>query len=571
MEVSLAGKRALVTGANSGIGEGVALALGAAGAKVAVNYVVKPKDAQKVVQQIEANGGEALSVEADVSDPRQVETTRIGAVFGPVMLIWFTTLALLGISNIVLEPAVLAALNPWHGLHFFLQNGLTGFLVLGSVFLVVTGGEALYADMGHFGRLPIRLAWFAFVLPALLLNYFGQGALLLRRPDAVINPFYEMTPDWGLIPLLILATVATVIASQALISGAFSLSLQAVQLGYLPRLEIDHISVREFGQVYVPLINWLLMVTCVGLVLTFRTSEALAAAYGVAVTLTMLITTMLFFVLTRETWRWPLPLALAVSGVFIAIDLAFLGANLFKIPDGGWFPLVVAALIFLLMTTWKRGRELLGQRLREGALPLPTFLESLAQDPPRRVPGTAVYLFRSPKATPPALLTNLRYNHVLHEKVVVLVVDSVRVPRVPEAKREAVISFGEGFYGVVLRFGFMEEADVPKALDNIMRDDLNFNPLETTYFLGRESLLKGERPDLAYTMARELVRTIGHPSTEPGRVVHRVRERTRAPRMPAWREQLFRLIYRNTRHAADYFNLPPERVVELGVQLELSP
>lgn len=469
-------------------------------------------------------------------------TARIGAVFGPVMLLWFTVLAVLGVSQIVQEPAVLTALSPLHGVRFFAQNGFTGFLVLGSVFLVVTGGEALYADMGHFGRLPIRLAWFALVLPSLLLNYFGQGALLLRNPDAVVNPFYQMVPAWGLVPLLLLATLATVIASQALISGAFSLSLQAVQLGYLPRVEIDHTSAREFGQVYVPLVNTLLMVSCVGLVLTFRTSDALAAAYGVAVTLTMLITTLLFFVLTKDRWGWSLPLALGVSGFFVLIDLAFLGANVFKIPDGGWFPLVVAALLFVLMTTWKRGRTLVAQRLREGALPLGTFLDSLKRDPPPRVPGTAVYLFRDPERVPPALLTNLRYNHVLHERVVILVADNVRVPRVQEAKRERVTAHGEGFYSVVLNFGFMEEMDVPKALGGVLRDDLSFDPLETTYFLGRETLRRGAHP----------------------------RKATLSAGMSPLRERLFTLLYRNTRHAADYFNLPPERVVELGVQLELG-
>ena len=469
-------------------------------------------------------------------------TARIGAVFGPVMLLWFTTLAVLGVGQIVQEPTVLTALNPFHGVRFFMQNGFSSFLVLGSVFLVVTGGEALYADMGHFGRLPIRLAWFAFVLPALLLNYFGQGALLLRDPDAVINPFYQMVPSWGLVPLLLLATLATVIASQALISGAFSLSLQAVQLGYLPRVEIDHTSAREFGQVYVPLVNTLLMVSCVGLVLTFRTSDALAAAYGVAVTLTMLITTLLFFVLTKDRWGWSLPLALGVSGFFVLIDLAFLGANLFKIPDGGWFPLVVAALLFVLMTTWKRGRTLVAQRLREGALPLETFLDALKRKAPPRVPGTAVYLFRDPERVPPALLTNLKYNHVLHERVVILVADNVHVPRVQGAKRERVSAHGEGFYSVVLQFGFMEEMDVPKALTSILRDDLSFDPLETTYFLGRETLRRGARP-------------------ASGRAAH----------LPSWQKRLFVLLYRNTRHAADYFKLPPERVVELGVQLELNP
>ena len=461
-------------------------------------------------------------------------TTRVGALFGPVMLVWFGVLAALGLVQIVQAPEVFRAVNPLYAASFFARNGLTGFLVLGSVFLVVTGGEALYADMGHFGIAPIRLAWFVLVLPALLLNYFGQGALILRSPGAEENPFFLMAPSWALFPLVALATLATVIASQAVISGAFSLTRQAVQLGYLPRLNITQTSAKEIGQVYIGLVNWVLMVACILLVVGFGSSSRLAAAYGVGVTTDMVFTTLLFAVVARTVWGWSLPLVAALAASLLAVDLSFWGANLPKIPAGGWFPLLVGALMFTLLTTWKRGRELVGTRLREGNLPLKTFLTSLQKDPPARVPGTAIFMFRDPKATPSALLTNLKFNHVLHETVVILVVDSVPVPRVPAAKRDEVKPLGQGFFSVVLRYGFMEEIDVPKALRHIVRDDLNLEPDTLTFFLGRETLFS-----TPYTgMAR-------------------------------WRERLFILLYRNARHAADYFRLPPERVIELGVQLEL--
>ncbi|MEZ4633284.1 MAG: potassium uptake protein [Deinococcales bacterium] len=372
-------------------------------------------------------------------------TAKVGAVFGPITLIWFMVLAVLGLVQIFVSPQVLLAINPYYAFKFFRDFGFDAFLVLGSVFLVVTGGEALYADMGHFGKKPIRLMWFSLVLPALLLNYFGQGALLLRIPEAVDNPFYKMVPSWALIPVLLLATAATIIASQALISGAFSLTLQAVQLGYAPRLNIGHTSDKAFGQVYIPGVNWLLMIGCILLVLGFRSSSSLAAAYGIAVTMTMFITTLLFFVLTRSRWHWPLTLSLGLCGFFLLVDVAFLGANIFKIHEGGWFPLLVALAVFTILTTWKRGRELVSLRLREGALPIDVFIKNLKHDPPIRVPGSAVFMFRDPLATPPALLTNLRYNHVLHEKVIILVADTLDVPRVAEAKREVVKDLGQGF------------------------------------------------------------------------------------------------------------------------------
>jgi KUP system potassium uptake protein len=461
-------------------------------------------------------------------------TTRVGGVFGPVTLLWFLTLAVLGIWHILQEPAVLVAANPAHALTFFTENGWRGFVVLGSVFLVVTGGEALYADMGHFGKRPIQLAWFAIVLPALLLNYFGQGALLMHTPSAFENPFYRMVPGWALYPVVAIATAATVIASQALISGAFSLTMQAVQLGYLPRVEIDHTSARQFGQIYIPGVNWMLMLACIGLVLGFRSSSNLAAAYGVAVTTTMVITTLLLFVVARERWGWSFPLAAAVTGFFLVIDVAFWSANLIKIPHGGWFPLVVGAILFGLMATWKRGRLILADRIGAGLLPAHLFLQDVGTKSPIRVPGTAVFMYGNPEATPPALLHNLKHNKVLHERVVFLTVETDEVPHVPPEHRAAIEDLRFGFYRVRLRYGFMEDPHIPDALAALKDHGLEFKPLETTYFLGRETLI---------------------PSKKPG--------------MALWREKLFAVMNRNARAATSFFGLPPNRVVELGTQIEL--
>jgi len=461
-------------------------------------------------------------------------TAKVGVMFGPVTLLWFVTLAVLGIRQIVQEPGVLAAASPGHAVTFFLENRWRAFVVLGSVFLVVTGGEALYADMGHFGKRPIRVAWFFIVLPALLINYFGQGALLIHMPAAVENPFYRMTPEWALYPVVVIATAATVIASQALISGAFSLTMQAVQLGYIPRVAIDHTSAREFGQIYIPAVNWALMLACIGLVLGFGSSSNLAAAYGVAVTTTMTITTVLLFVVARERWKWSLPLAAVVIGFFLFVDLAFWGANLIKIPHGGWFPLVIGALIFGLMATWKRGRQILTERLSEGALPIELFVQDAAAKSSPRVPGTAVFMYSNPDATPPALLHNLKHNKVLHERVVFLSVATAEVPHVPVDRRTTVEEFGHGFYRLRLVYGFMEEPHVPEALAALKERGLEFRPLETTYFLGRETLI---------------------PSSKPG--------------MAIWREHLFAMMNRNARTATSFFCLPPNRVVELGAQVEL--
>jgi KUP system potassium uptake protein len=461
-------------------------------------------------------------------------THGVANVFGPVMLLWFATIAALGISWIVREPSVLQAANPFDGYRFFVENRWRGFLVLGSVFLVVTGGEALYADMGHFGRRPIRLAWFVAVLPALLLNYFGQGALLIRNPAAVENPFYHMAPSWALFPLVAVATAAAIIASQALITGAYSLTMQAVQLGYLPRMAISHTSERERGQIYIPSVNWALMIACIGLVVGFQSSSNLAAAYGVAVTTTMVVTTLLLFTVERDLWRWPMVASLAFSGFFLVIDLAFWGANIIKIPHGGWFPLVIGAIVFSLMTTWKTGRKILGTRLAESSLPWEFFAHDMAANPPHRVPGTAVFMYGNPAGTPPALLHSLKHYQVLHRQVVLLAIQTEEIPHVAPETRARVEDLGHGFYRIVLRYGFMETPDVPAALAGIRPEGLDLSPARTTFFLGRETLIASKRPGMAI-----------------------------------WREKLFAFMSRNARTATSFFGLPPNRVVELGAQIEL--
>ena len=466
---------------------------------------------------------------------QRVGTARVGRVFGPITLLWFLTLAVLGVVHIVREPHVLGAVNPLKGIAFFVENGWRGFLVLGSVVLVVTGAEALYADMGHFGRRPIRMAWFVVVLPALLLNYFGQGALILRDPAAIANPFFLMAPSWSLYPVVLIATMAAVIASQALISGSFSLTMQAAQLGYMPRIEIQHTSEKERGQIYVPATNWVLMIACIGLVLGFRSSSRLAAAYGVAVTTTMVCTSVLLYAVARERWRWGMPVALLLGGSFLFIDLAFWGANLLKITHGGWFPLLVGAVIFTLLTTWKRGRQILNERIFRRVLPREVFLDSILNDPPVRVPGTAVFMYNDPRGTPPALLHNLKHNKVLHEQVVFLSVLTEEIPYVPDEERSMVEKIADGFHQVVLYYGFMENAHVPRELQRIRDPELSFKPMETTYFLGRETLIP----------------------------------RKRRKSMWLWREKLFSVMSQNARSAASFFHLPPNRVVELGAQIEL--
>jgi len=462
-------------------------------------------------------------------------TTGVGAVFGPITMIWFVVISLLGFQHIIRAPQVLAAINPIHGFEFFMLNGWRGFVVLGAVFLVVTGGEALYADIGHFGTAPIRLTWFAVVLPALTLNYFGQGALLLVQPDAAVNPFYRMAPPWALYPLVILATAAAVIASQAIISGAFSLTMQAIQLGYSPRLKAVYTSERVIGQIYVPVVNWGLMVACVALVLGFRTSSNLAAAYGVAITTTMLITTILFYVVARGRWRWPAAAALPVAAFFITIDLAFFGANMLKIAHGGWFPLLVSAVILFLMLTWRKGRRVLRSRLGKICIPLDAFLCELKGQNIRRVPGTAVYMSGNRFGTPLALLHNLKHNKVLHEQVVLLTVRTEEVPFLANPKdRVALENLHEGFWRAQIHFGFMEKPNLPAVLDRVKQPGLRFDPMRTTYFIGRETILA--------------TRNLG---------------------LSSWRGSIFAWMTRNAGDVTSYFCLPPNGVVELGARVEV--
>jgi KUP system potassium uptake protein len=461
-------------------------------------------------------------------------TARVGAVFGPVMLVWFATIALLGLVSVVQHPSVLTSVSPLYAVDFFRENGRHGFLILGTVFLVVTGGEALYADMGHFGREPIRLAWFSLVLPALLLNYFGQGALLLRDPSHAVNPFFHLTPAWALYPMVILSTAATVIASQAVISGAFSLTRQAVQLGYSPRVAIEHTSHEEIGQIYVPSTNWAIMAATIALVLEFKTSSSLAAAYGVAVTSTMVITTALAYFVARHRWGWGKPAALLVTASFLVFDLAFFGSSLVKVPQGGWVPLVIALGIFTLMTTWKRGRELLRVRLEEGSVPLADFLLRVASDRPRRIRHAAVFMTGDAVGTPPALLHNMEHNEVLHQPVVLLTVQTLEVPYVPSDERLDVGSPGSGFHRVIARYGFMQDPSVPEILARLREHGLDLKIEEVTFFLGGENVVA-----------------------------------TRLPGMALWREKIFALMTRNALRATDFFHIPPSRVIEVRMQVEI--
>jgi KUP system potassium uptake protein len=461
-------------------------------------------------------------------------TARVGALFGPVMILWFSTLGLLGFGQIIAHPSVLRAISPTYAIEFILTHTVLAFLALGAVFLVVTGSEALYADMGHFGRRPIRLAWFVLVLPALMLNYFGQGALLIEQPDAIDNPFYGMAPDWALIPLIVLATMATVIASQALISGAFSLTLQAVQLGYLPRLKIDHTSSREIGQVYIGTVNYLLMITCIAVVFAFGSASNLAAAYGVAVTTTMVITTILLYVVMRHRWNWNPLLAGALTAGFLVIDLAFFFANIIKVPQGGWFPLVVGLAVLAVMVTWKTGRARVVAKIRKKQLLIERFIGSISLHPQERVAGTAVYLFSEVGTTPPALLANLRHNDVLHETVLIVSIHWTTTPRVYRAARATIHPLGEGFYQVLLKYGFMESPNVPGALSDIATAEFGFDPSDAIYVIGKETILVGK-----------------------GNLVSRLRDR------------FFALMQRNASSAAQFFGLPTDDVIEVGMQLKL--
>ncbi|WP_410520583.1 potassium transporter Kup [Corallococcus exiguus] len=461
-------------------------------------------------------------------------TAGIGTVFGPLMTVWFLVLAVLGVKELLHNPAVLWSLSPVHGVQFFMDNGWHGFLVLGAVILVVTGGEALYADMGHFGAGPIRRAWFLLVLPSLVLNYLGQGALLLRHAEAARNPFFLLAPDWALYPLVALSTAAAVIASQALISGSFSTTRQAMQLGYCPRMEVVHTSAEEMGQIYLPGINGALLVGVIALVLGFGSSSRLAAAYGIAVTTTMGITTVLAYVVARERWGVRRSVALPIASLFMVVDLAFFGANAAKIADGGWFPLLLAVCIFTMMTTWKRGRDILAGKLRAASLGLKDLLGSFGDHPPLRVPGTAIFMTGNPEGTPPALLHNLKHNKILHEQVVLLTIISEEIPHVVAQERVEVEPLEQGFVRVVARYGFMENPSIPDILKRCREKGLQFQLMGTSFFLGRETLI---------------------PTKKPG--------------MAVWREALFTWMSRNARSATAYFRIPPNRVVELGSQVEL--
>jgi KUP system potassium uptake protein len=461
-------------------------------------------------------------------------TARVGVLFGPVMCLWFLTLAALGIMHIARDPTVLLALSPTYAVGFLTANPLAAFLSLGAVVLAVTGTEALYADMGHFGVRPIRRAWLWFVLPALVMNYFGQGALLIHDSSAINNPFFLLAPAWALLPLVVLATCATVIASQAVISGAFSLTRQAIQMGYCPRLTITHTSNRQIGQIYVPFINWTLLAAVMLLVAGFRTSSNLAAAYGIAVTLAMLIDSLLIYVVLTRLWRWNRLAALCIAIPLLAIDAAFLASNALKILDGGWFPIVIGAIVFTLLTTWKRGRSILHGRLMEETMPIDSFVQSIAAAPPPRVSGTAVFLTNTPGRVPHALLHNLKHNKVLHERVVLLTMKTREIPVVAPAERVKIDDLGANFEQIEAYFGFTEDQDVPELLDECARCGLSFDLMDTSFFVSRETLIPGPMPGMAL-----------------------------------WRERLFVSMSKNATKASEYFNVPTNRVVELGAQIEL--
>ncbi len=461
-------------------------------------------------------------------------TTKIGFIFGPVILVWFLSIGFLGLNSISHSPDVLWAINPSYAIQFLINHGWSSMWIIGCVFLVVTGGEAMYADMGHFGRIPIRHAWFMVALPCLTLNYFGQGALLLRDQNAVYNPFYLLVPDWALIPMVALATAATAVASQAVISGAFSLTRQAVQLGYLPRLQIVHTSSDAIGQIYIPQLNYALLIATLWLVLEFRSSSSLASAYGFAVSCTMIITLILLYFVARVRWRWTRYKALLILLPFFIIDAIYLGSNIIKIGHGGWFPLAMGLAVFTLMTTWCRGREILGERLRHKSIPFEHFVLEMANTGVSRVPGTAIFMNRSIDNTPPALLHNVKHNKVLHEQVIMLMVVTEEIPRVPREERVEMQDLGKGFYRVVVHYGFSDTPNIPEALKSLTNQGINLRFGETTYFLGRETLIATELQGMAI-----------------------------------WRERLFAFLSRNAERATTFFHIPPQQVIEIGMQVEL--
>ncbi len=461
-------------------------------------------------------------------------TGKVGAVFAPIMVLWFVTLAVLGIWHIAQNPFVLRALSPYYAIEFFLHARWTAFFALGSVILAITGAEALYADMGHFGKKPIRYSWFAFVLPALVLNYFGQGALLIANPVASANPLFLMVPPMLLVPMLVLATAAAVIASQAVISGAFSVTREAIQLGFLPRMQVRHTSREQKGQIYLPWINRMLLVLTLAVVIGFKSSDNLGAAYGIAVVGTMTIDSMLVMIVFRRMWQWTRPRVAAVGVLFLFVDLSFLTANADKVEHGGWFPLVLGAAIFMLMTTWRRGRQLVMREIKQSGLALEPFITSIVAHPPLRVPGTAVFLTANDAAVPHALLHNLKHNKVLHERNVILTVETVETPVAEQNERTSVESLGDNFYKLILRFGFVEDPDVPQTLLTIGQCGLPFDLMDTTFFLSRESIVATDRPGMAL-----------------------------------WRDKVFAFMQRNAIPATAFFQIPGNRLVELGTQVEI--
>ncbi|MEN6467490.1 MAG: KUP/HAK/KT family potassium transporter [Smithella sp.] len=461
-------------------------------------------------------------------------TTHIGKIFAPIMVLWFLSIGAFGIIQIVPEPAVFRAVNPVYAIEFFMNNGIHGMVVLGSVVLCITGCEALYADLGHFGRDAIRLSWLVFVLPALLCNYFGQGALLLAHPEMNINPFYKIVPEFLLYPMIGLSTVATVIASQALISGAFSLTQQAVQLGFCPRVRIVHTSSEMQGQIYIPFVNYALMIACIAVVIGFKESGGLAGAYGIAVTATMMITSLLYFLVLTHDRKWALWKAIPLVGIFLVFDFAYFAGNIFKIADGGWFPLFVAAIIAVAMTTWKKGREELYRKLIGSRLPLEMFLSEIPRSRMPRVPGTAVFMTLSPEGTPPTLLHHIKHNHVLHERVALLSIISRDIPTVPADERIKLVDLGQGFYRIEAFYGFMQKPNVPQIMKIVAQYGLVTDPMTTTFYLGRETLLTGG-----------------------------------SSKMMKWRKAVFAFMSRNAGNPTSYFGIPANRVVELGTQIEL--
>ena len=480
-----------------------------------------------------------VAILATLFAAQRLGTDKVGRAFGPIMLVWFVTIAVLGVLEIVRSPWILAAVNPMYAVHFVAGNHRLAFLVLGSVVLVITGGEALYADMGHFGRRPIRVAWLLMVFPALLLNYFGQGALLVRSPAAAENPFFLMAPKALLLPLLVIATLAAVVASQAMITGAYSVTRQGIQLGYIPRLQIVHTSKTEEGQIYIPEVNWLIAVGCLLIVVNFKNTTALGAAYGIAVTGTMLITTILFYFVARLRFHWNVWQAGLLTALLLIVDVSFFSANLLKLAQGGWVPMALGLVLFMLMLTWKRGRLLLSERLKEGSMPMNLFLDGVEKGSVHRVAGTAVFMTGNDDGVPPVLLHHLKHNKVLHERVLFVSVKTSDYPETRLGERVRLITLGQGFYRVIATYGYMQSPNVPQLLEVVDQMGVRCKPMETSYFLGHERLIPGPgRPDDPFKISR-------------------------------WRKVIFTIMARNARSATEFFGIPSNRVVELGTQVEL--